>query len=113
MVFIIKHDKEDRFRFAALQDEAGEKITNQYQIDTDKVDSIVLVDNEKAYTKSDAALRIALYLNGLYPLLYGFMIVPRFLRNWVYDLIAGNRYKWFGKKENCMIPTPELKSKFL
>lgn len=113
VVFIIKHDKEDRFRFAALQDEAGEKITNQYQIDTDKVDSIVLVDNEKAYTKSDAALRIALYLNGLYPLLYGFMIVPRFLRNWVYDLIAGNRYKWFGKKDNCMIPTPELKSKFL
>lgn len=113
VVFIIKQDKEDRFRFAALQDEAGEKITNQYQIDTDKVDSIVLVDNEKAYTESDAALRIALYLNGLYPLLYGFMIVPRFLRNWVYDLIAGNRYKWFGKKDNCMIPTPELKSKFL
>ncbi len=113
VVFIIKHDKEDRFRFAALQDAAGESLLAQHKVDTNTVDSIVLVDNEKTYTKSDAALRIALFLNGLYPLLYGFMIVPRFLRNWVYDLIAGNRYKWFGKKDNCMIPTPELKSKFL
>jgi predicted DCC family thiol-disulfide oxidoreductase YuxK len=77
------------------------------------VDSIILLDGAKAYIKSSAALRIASYLSGGWPLLYAFMIVPAVVRNWVYDFIARNRYKWYGKKDSCMIPTPELRSKFL
>lgn len=111
--FIIKRDPKDRFRFAALQEEAGLALVSQYQIDTSKVDSIVLIDNGKAYVKSTAALRIAKNLKGPWPLLYAFIIIPNFMRNWGYDFIAKNRYKWYGKKDACMIPTPELKSKFL
>ncbi|SNS35855.1 Protein of unknown function, DUF393 [Dokdonia pacifica] len=86
---------------------------SKHQIDAEKVDSIILVDQGKAYTKSSAALRIARSLSGGYPLLAAFLIIPPFLRNLVYDYIARNRYKWYGKKESCMIPTPELKAKFL
>jgi len=110
---VIKRDKKDVFRYAALQNEAGQRLVKKHDIDTSKTDSIILVDGDRAYTKSTAALKIARHLGGGYPLLYGFMIVPNFIRNWVYDYIAKNRYKWYGKKESCMIPTPELKSKFL
>ena len=111
--FVIKRDKKDVFRFASLQEAPGQKLTTQFNIDTSKTDSIVLIENDKAYVKSTAALRAARYLPGGWPLLYGFMIVPKFIRNWVYDIIARNRYKWYGKKDSCMIPTPELKAKFL
>lgn len=111
--FVIKKDKRNVFKFAALQSEAGIMLLSKYKIDTSKVDSIILVDGENCYVKSSAALRIAKDLSGGYPLLYGFLILPRFIRDAVYDYIARNRYKWFGKKESCMIPTPELKSKFL
>lgn len=113
VTYIIKRDPKDRFRFAALQSDIGNALVSQHAIDTSKVDSIILIDNDKVYVKSSAALRIARFMKGGYPLLYGFMIVPNFIRNWVYDLIARNRYKWYGKKESCMIPTPELKAKFL
>ncbi|KJJ38079.1 thiol-disulfide oxidoreductase DCC family protein [Aequorivita vladivostokensis] len=113
VTFIIKRDKKDVFKFAALQSEIGRELTSKFNIDTSKVDSIILIDGEKHYEKSSAALRIAKYLSGAYPLLFGFMVVPKFIRNAVYDYIAKNRYKWFGKKESCMIPTAELKSKFL
>lgn len=111
--FVIKHDTKNLFKFAALQSEVGQQLISKFNIDTSKTDSIILLDNDKAFVKSTAALRIAKYLNRGYPLLYGFIIVPVFLRNWVYDYIAKNRYKWYGKKDSCMIPTPELKSKFL
>ena len=113
VTFIIKRDKKDVFKFAALQSEIGQQLISKFNIDTSKVDSIILIDGEKHYEKSSAALRIAKYLSGAYPLLFGFMVVPKFIRNAVYDYIAKNRYKWFGKKESCMIPTAELKSKFL
>ena len=113
VTYVIKRDKKDLFRFAALQETAGQQLIEKYQIDTLKTDSIILIENGKAYTKSTAALRVARHLGGVYPLLYGFMIVPNFIRNWVYDFVARNRYKWYGKKDSCMIPTPELKSKFL
>jgi predicted DCC family thiol-disulfide oxidoreductase YuxK len=113
VTYVIKRDKKDLFRFAALQETAGQQLIEKYQIDTLKTDSIILIENGKAYTKSTAALRVARHLGGAYPLLYGFMIVPNFIRNWVYDFVARNRYKWYGKKDSCMIPTPELKSKFL
>lgn len=113
VVFIIKRDKNDVFRFAALQSDIGVEMTKKLNIDTSKTDSIILVEGNSYSVKSTAALKIARHLKGGYPLLYGFMILPAFFRNWVYDLIAKNRYQWFGKKESCMIPTPELKAKFL
>lgn len=113
VIFIIGKDKDDRFRFTALQEEAGRAIAKKYGIDTQKIDSIILIDNGKAYVKSTAALHIALYLKGLWPLLYGALIFPKFIRDFVYDVIAKYRYKWFGKKESCMIPTPELRNKFI
>jgi len=113
VTFVIKRDKKDAFRFAALQSDVGQQLIAKFNIDTAQTDSIILIDNDKAYVKSSAALRAARSLSGVWPLLYGFMIVPRFLRNWVYDYIAKNRYKWYGQRESCMIPTPELKAKFL
>jgi len=110
---VIKNDKHDVFRFTALQTAVGQVIVNEHGIDTSKTDSIILIDGDKAYVKSTAALRIAKNLSGAYPLFYGFMIVPNFIRNWVYDFIAKNRYRWYGKQESCMVPTPELKKKFL
>jgi len=111
--FVITHDPKNKFKFAALQSDVGASLIQKYGIDISKTDSIILIDNQKAFVKSSAALRIAKYLNKGYPLLYGLMIVPNFIRNWVYDYIAKNRYKWYGKKDSCMIPTPELKEKFL
>lgn len=111
--FVIKKDKGDVFKFAPLQSEIGKTLLSKFQVDTSKVDSIILVDGANFYVKSSAALRIAKDLSGAYPLLYGFLILPKFIRDSVYNYIAKNRYKWFGKKESCMIPTPELEEKFL
>jgi len=111
--FVIKRDAKNLFKFAALQSDIGASLIEKYGIDSSKTDSIILIDKNKAYIKSTAALRVAKYLNKGYPLLYVFMIVPKFIRNWVYDIVARNRYKWYGKKDSCMIPTPELKEKFL
>ncbi|NGP87086.1 thiol-disulfide oxidoreductase DCC family protein [Fodinibius halophilus] len=113
VVFIIKRDKDDLFRFAALQSDIGQELTDKFGIDTQKVDSIILIEGESYYIKSSAALRIARNLSGLYPMLYGFIILPTVIRDWVYDVIANNRYQWFGKRDSCMVPTPELKAKFL
>ena len=112
--YVIKHDKMDVFMFTALQSESGKQIIKEYNIDTNKIDSILLYTPEKGIThKSTAALKIALQLGFPNNLLSVFFIIPPFIRNWVYNYIAKNRYKWYGKKESCMIPTQELKSKFL
>ena len=111
--FVIDRDKNNKFVFSALQDEKGKKLVKDHGISELYLDTIVLLKNGKAYTKSTAALEITRDLPGLWPLMYGFIIVPKFIRNWVYDLIAKNRYKWFGKKDECRIPTPELRQKFL
>ncbi|OIP52294.1 MAG: thiol-disulfide oxidoreductase [Flavobacteriaceae bacterium CG2_30_34_30] len=113
VTLIIKKDKKDIFRFAALQSEIGRHLIQKYHIDTSKLDSILLIEGKYYTYKSTAALRIAKYLKGWYSLFYVFIIVPPIVRNFFYDIIAKNRYKWFGKKESCMIPTPELKAKFL
>lgn len=110
---MIKRDKNNVFKFATLQSEIGKELTAKFNIDRTKVDSIILIDDDTHYEKSTAALHISKHLSGAYPLLYGFMIVPKFIRNAIYDYVAKNRYKWFGKKDACMIPTPELKGKFL
>tara|TARA_R110000787_G_scaffold108621_2_gene217037 strand:+ start:21166 stop:21576 length:411 start_codon:yes stop_codon:yes gene_type:complete len=111
--FIIRNDKKGVFKFAPLQSDFGKKALKDYNINPKDTDSIILIDADKCYIKSSAALQIAKHLSGAYPLFFGFMIVPKFMRNWVYDFVAKNRYQWYGKKESCMIPSPELKDKFL
>ena len=112
--YVIKHDRKDVFMFTALQSETGQKIINTHKIDTSKTDSILLYSPENGIvSKSTAALKIASKLGFPINLMTIFFILPPFIRNWVYDYIAKNRYKWYGKKDACMIPTPELKSKFL
>lgn len=112
--FVIKRDKEDIFRYAALQSEIGKKLIAERGIDTSKVDSIILIEPGVAYfTKSDAALHIAQEFGGLWKVLGVFTWIPRTIRDGVYDFIAKNRYKWFGREDACMIPTPELQAKFL
>ena len=111
---MIKRDKKDRFRYAALQSDIGKQLVQERNIDSRQVDSIILIEPGVAYyTKSDAALEIAKDLGGFWSLLVVFQWVPTSIRNAVYDFVARNRYKWFGKKEACMVPTPELKAKFL
>lgn len=111
---IIKHDKKDIFRFASLQSEIGKKLVEERGLDPEELDSIIMIDPGVAYyRKSTAALEISRDMSGGYSLLKNFLFLPEGLRDGIYDFIANNRYKWFGKKDQCMIPTPELKSKFL
>ncbi len=112
--FIIRHDKNDIFRFVALQSDLGQEITKYIGVDITKTDSIILYESGKAYYyKAEAALKIAKELGGIYTIISWFSILPKSISNIVYDYIAKNRYKWYGKKDACMIPTPELKAKFL
>ena len=112
--FIIKHDKKDIFRFVALQSELGIEICKYIGVDPTKIDSIVFYNPGVAYYyKSSAAIEIAEELGGIYSLISILKIFPEKLLNYFYDYIARNRYKWYGKKESCMIPTPELNAKFL
>ena len=111
---IIKHDQKDRFRFASLQSDIGQKLTAERGIDTSQVDSIILIDPGNAYyIKSTAALKIAEKMDGFYPILQIFLIFPESLRDIIYDYVAKNRYQWFGKREECKIPTPEERNKFI
>ena len=112
--FIIKHDTNDIFRFVALQSDLGQEIIKHLGIDSQKIDSIILFEPGMAYYyKSEAVIAIAKKLGGLFYLASLFSVFPTSFSNFVYDYIAKNRYKWYGKKDNCMIPSPELKAKFL
>ncbi|MFZ6009188.1 MAG: thiol-disulfide oxidoreductase DCC family protein [Bacteroidota bacterium] len=112
--FILRRDRKKNFKFASLQSSFGQQQLKKFGLDTNKLHSIIVLDAEgRFYEKSDAALFIAKHLSGLWPTLSFFKIVPRFIRNAIYDLIARNRYRLFGKKDQCMIPTPELKSRFI
>lgn len=115
VLYVIKRDKDNKFLFAPLQGEIGQELINAFNIDTEQTDSIILYDPEmrRIYHKSSAALRVAKSLNFPTNLLSVFFVIPTFIRNWVYDFIARNRYKWFGRKDSCMIPTPELQAKFI
>ena len=114
VTFIIEHDKKDVFRFASLQSEIGRKLVEERGMDPEELDSIVLIDPGVAYyRKSTAALEISRELSGGYSLLKNFLFIPESLRDGIYNFVANKRYKWYGKKESCMISTPELKSKFL
>ncbi|HRN95150.1 MAG: thiol-disulfide oxidoreductase DCC family protein [Chitinophagales bacterium] len=111
--FILLRDEQAYFQFASLQSDSANKILTQHGLKTSNFDSIVLIENGKIYQRSDAALRIAKQLSGAWKLFYAFIIVPRFIRDAVYNIVAKNRYRWFGKKNECMLPKPEWKHRFL
>ena len=112
--FVIKHDKKDMFRFVALQSELGQTILKHIGINPANIDSVILYEPGIAYYyKSEAALEIAKNLGGIFHFGTIFRIIPTGISNQLYDYIAKNRYKWNGKKEQCMIPTKELQAKFL
>jgi predicted DCC family thiol-disulfide oxidoreductase YuxK len=111
--FIIRRDKKNRFRFAAIQGKTGQSLMQQFQLTQNEINSFLLIEGQKIYIRSTAALRVFRQLGGLWSLLYVFIIVPPFIRDVIYNWVARNRYKWYGKRDACMIPSDELKSKFL
>ncbi len=115
VLYIIKRDKKDVFRYAALQSEIGQKFIKERKINISKIDSIILIDpNVAYYTKSTAAIKIMNEFGGLWQIMNIFnYILPTPLRNIIYDFIAKNRYKWFGKQDHCMVSTPTLQAKFI
>ena len=112
VVFVIKREKGDVFRFASLQSDIAEKLLKERKTEKVSPDSILLVEANKIYSRSVAALRVAKKLKWPWPLFYAFIIIPPFIRDWFYDAIAKRRYKWFGKKEQCFIPPEDMSYKF-
>jgi predicted DCC family thiol-disulfide oxidoreductase YuxK len=111
--FIIRRDPKGEFRFAPLQSEVGKKYLEKFHLSTTDLDTMVLVEGERVFTRSTAGLRIARRLTGLWPLFSAFLIVPKFLRDAVYRVIAKNRYRWWGKRDACMVPSPAVRARFL
>ena len=111
--FILKRDKKDTFRFASLQSDFGQSVLQKFNLPENTFNSFLLYQNGKIYTKSTGALLVARQLSGAWKLLFAFIIIPSFIRNSVYNVIAEKRYSWFGKKEACWIPSAALKAKFL
>ncbi|MDA0196458.1 MAG: thiol-disulfide oxidoreductase DCC family protein [Bacteroidetes bacterium] len=111
--FVMDRDRDGIFKFASLQSAFGQGYLKDSQLPLDEFESMVFLEHDEIYTKSTAVLKIARNMSGIWPILYGFMIVPKFLRDAIYNLIANNRYSWFGKRDQCRVPTPELKERFL
>lgn len=111
--FVINRDREGYFKFAVLQSKMGEELLDRYRIDKVETDSVVLIEDDKAYLFSSAALRIVRRLPGIWPVLYGFIVLPESIRDRAYKLFASYRYRLFGRREECMIPTPEIRARFL
>ena len=111
--FIIRHDPQGRIRFAALQSAAGQQFLAHFALPQKNFDTFVLAENGQCYTRSTAALRVLRHFPGGWPLLYGLVVIPRPLRDFCYNLLARRRYAWFGKQAECMLPTPELRERFL
>src|SRR5690554_3463488 len=110
---IVRNDKKGQIKVGALQDAKTKELLKDYHINQDYLDSIILIRGDEVYYKSRAALEVTKKLSGLWPLLYGFILVPAFIRDPVYDWIARNRYRWFGKKETCRLPTADERARFL
>jgi predicted DCC family thiol-disulfide oxidoreductase YuxK len=111
--FAIRRDKQKKLRFTPFQGNTAKKVLPRYHINPSALSSVIFIDNGKAYTQSSAAIRICKHLNGGWKILYGLMIIPKPLRDLIYNWIALNRYRWFGKKDQCMIPSPEVRERFL
>ncbi len=111
--FVIKKDKGAIIHFAPLQSPKGRLYLKQYNYPVNNLNSFVFIEDNKVYTKSTAALKVCRHLKGGWPLCYGFIIVPKFIRDGIYSWVAKNRYKWFGVRQECMMPTPEVRSRFV
>ncbi|HWO53104.1 MAG TPA: thiol-disulfide oxidoreductase DCC family protein [Paenibacillus cookii] len=111
--FIIERDPKAKFRFASLQSGIGAELLVKGGLPAGEVDTVVLIEKGRYYVRSEAVLRIARQLKMPWPLLYIFVAVPTSLRDRLYRYVARNRYRWFGKEEQCLLPTPELKKRFL
>ena len=111
--WVIRHDAREQFRFAALQSDTGQALLRATGAPHESIDSVVLIENGRFLQRSDAALALLRRIGGAWSMMYGFRAFPRFLRDGVYNWIARNRYRWFGKQESCMMPTPELRRRFV
>lgn len=111
--FIIKRDPAEKFLFASLQSPAAKQLLGEFELSTDDLYSVIVLKNGKRYDRSDALIEIAKDLPGLWPVLTCFRILPKFFRDAMYKLVANNRYRIFGRQDSCMMPTPELKARFL
>jgi len=111
--FVIKHDKKNKFKFATLQSESGQTLLKKFDLPLNDFNSFVYIQGGQCYLKSSAVLKVAKELGGGWKLLYGFMIIPKFIRDFFYNIVAQSRYRVFGKQDSCMITTPELKQRFL
>lgn len=111
--FLIPRDKDNQFIFSSLQSDKAHELLKELNYSSEKISSVLLIENGNLFSRSAAVLRIFRKMRGLWPVLYIFILVPGFLRDPLYDLIARNRYRLFGKKESCMIPTAELKTRFI
>jgi predicted DCC family thiol-disulfide oxidoreductase YuxK len=110
---IIRHDPDGYFQFASLQSDAGKTLLESHGINTLQPESVVLVRDGRVFTMSDAALEITRDLGFPLSVLYPLIVLPKGLRDWVYKIVARNRYRWFGRRDACMMPTPDLKRRFL
>ena len=113
VTFIIEHEREPTIRFASVQSAAGARLLQHHGLDPTDVKTFVLIVGATAYTRSTAAIRVARRLRGAWRLLAVLWIVPRPLRDLAYNLVARNRYRWFGRRDSCMVPTPALRARFI
>ncbi|MFZ9387022.1 MAG: thiol-disulfide oxidoreductase DCC family protein [Chitinophagaceae bacterium] len=111
--FAIKHDRKKRLRFSPLQGNKAREVLSTKTSVLKKAESVIVLDKGRIWTRSSAALRICRYLDGGWKILYGLILVPKFIRDPVYIMIARNRYRWFGKKDACMVPGPDVRERFL
>lgn len=111
--FILKNDKKEVFRFAALQSQSGQALLKQFDLPVADFDTFVLIIGDKYYTKSTAVLHVLKALGGLWEILYVYIVFPESMRDLLYDMVARTRYRIFGKKETCLVPSPEIKDRFL
>lgn len=111
--FVLDHESDHALRFTPLQSAVGGKLMRDLGLDPEDAKTFVLMADGKAYVKSDAAIRVARHFRGAWKLLGALRIIPRPIRDWAYDIVARNRYRWFGRFDTCMVPTPELRARFI
>jgi predicted DCC family thiol-disulfide oxidoreductase YuxK len=111
--FVINRDTQNKFLFASLQSDTGQNVLKHFELNTTEFKTLVLLQDKEIYTKSTGALRILKQLDGIWKISYIFILIPSPIRDFFYNFVAANRYRFFGKKEYCMMPSPELKARFL
>ena len=111
--FLIKRDSKAKFKFGSLQSEEGQAVLKDFDLSTNDFDTFVYIKENKWFIKSSAALRVLKELGGIWKFFFVFILIPKKIRDFLYDIVVRNRYKWFGKRDSCMVPTPELKNRFL